>query len=54
MEENLALIRQNAIRNIERAQADNLRHFNEHRLPARIFEVGDLVVVRNVDTSPGK
>ena len=30
-----------------------MRHFNEHHLPARIFEVGDLVVVRNVDISPG-
>ena len=36
-EVNLELIGQNAIRNIERVQADNLRYFNEHHLPARLF-----------------
>lgn len=38
---------------IQKSQAYTLKYFTEHHKLAKTFEVGDLVVLRNVDTTIG-
>lgn len=47
-------IRKNAKKNIEKSQSYNQKYFAEHHIDAKKFKIGDLVVIKNVDNTPGK
>lgn len=49
----LRKIRSEASSAILKSQAYNMRYFNEHHVPAKQFDVGEYVVIKNVDTSVG-
>lgn len=38
---------------IKKSQSENVKKFNKHHKPAKLFPVGDLVVLKNIDTTPG-
>lgn len=46
-------IRERASQTIEKSQSYNLKYFNEHHKQPKTFSVGDLVVLKNVDTGAG-
>lgn len=46
-------LRRKASDAILKSQEYNLNYFNKHHVPAKVFEVGDYVVIKNVDTSVG-
>lgn len=50
----LKKIRSEASNAISKSQERNLKYFNEHHRPAKQFEVGEYVVIKNVDVSVGK
>lgn len=51
---NLNEIRAQAEQMIQKSQMQNQKYFDEKHKPAKEFEVGDLVVIKNVDTTVGK
>lgn len=52
--ENLSEIRAKASKAIERSQQYNQKYHKEHHTEAKKFKVGDLVVIKHVDTTVGK
>lgn len=52
-ERNLSLIKQCASESIHKAQEYNLKQFEQRNQPARFYEDGDYVVIKNVDTTVG-
>lgn len=53
-EESLQEIRKRAVENIQKSQLQNQKLFEQKHKPAIEFEIGDLVVIKNVDTTVGK
>lgn len=53
IQRDLPLIRKNASEAIQATQESNLRQFSEGHRPARTYQAGDFVVIRNVDTNVG-
>lgn len=50
---NLEEIRESASKSIEKSQQYNEAYFARHSTPAKTYEVGDFVVMRNVDVTAG-
>lgn len=46
-------VREAAAESIRKSQSYNLDYFNRHHKPAKVFSVGEYVVVKNVDTTAG-
>lgn len=46
-------IREQVSHRIEKSQSYNLKYFNKHHKQPKSFNVGDLVVLKNVDTGAG-
>lgn len=51
--EDLNEIRGKAQSEIQKSQKYNQKYFDEHHKPAMEFEVGDLVLIKHVDSTPG-
>lgn len=51
--EDLEEIRANAKNEIQKSQAYSQRYFSEHHKPAKEFSVGDLVLIKHVDSTAG-
>lgn len=49
----LAVIREGAAKNIEKMQHMNKLHYDKKRKPAHAYHIGDYVVIKNCDTTPG-
>lgn len=49
----LSSIRKSASDAIKKSQSYNMKYFNEHHKPAESFQIGDYVVLKNVDTTAG-
>lgn len=54
VQRNLDVIREHAYSSIKKSQDANLRQFDEHHIPAKTYEVGEYVVIKNTDTTIGK
>lgn len=52
-ERNLGELRERAAERITRCQQDNERRYNLRHRVATLYKVGDRVMIRNVDTTPG-
>lgn len=52
-EVDLIELRKHAQEAIQKSQERNLRGFDKTHKPARVFEMGDLVVIKNVVTTVG-
>lgn len=53
VDRNLVSGREVASENIEKIQAENEKMYNQKRKPATKYVVGDYVMIKNVDTTPG-
>lgn len=53
-ERDLSELRRSAARAIERSQEKSRQYHLAHHRPAKVFAVGEYVVIRNVDTTVGK
>lgn len=52
-ERDLSKMRQSALESIEKSQAYNAAYLAKKSVPAKSYNVGDFVVMTNVDTTPG-
>lgn len=51
--EDLNQIREEAASAIEKSQSYNLKYFNDNHKPAKLYKEGDVVFIKNVDTTIG-
>uniref|UniRef100_A0A1B0GQT2 RNA-directed DNA polymerase n=1 Tax=Phlebotomus papatasi TaxID=29031 RepID=A0A1B0GQT2_PHLPP len=54
VDRNLDVIREHAHSSIKKLQDANLQQFDEHHNPAKTYEIGEYVVIKNTDTTIGK
>jgi len=53
LSDNFAFIRATASTRIEKIQRENELRVNKTRKPAHVYQTGDLVLIRNFDSTPG-